>query len=77
MKELFPDVPVIIGGIEASLRRVTHYDYWKDELMQAYAEIGFAVGVEHQFNCHNQFLESQLSNGILASLFLLMILVVV
>lgn len=33
LKELYPDVPVLIGGIEASLRRVTHYDYWKDELM--------------------------------------------
>lgn len=33
LKDLFPDVPVLIGGIEASLRRVTHYDYWKDELM--------------------------------------------
>ncbi len=33
LKELFPDVPVIIGGIEASLRRLTHYDYWKDCLM--------------------------------------------
>ncbi len=33
LKELFPDVPVLIGGIEASLRRVTHYDYWKDQLM--------------------------------------------
>jgi len=33
LKELFPDVPVLIGGIEASLRRVTHYDYWKDELL--------------------------------------------
>ncbi|TNF49094.1 MAG: YgiQ family radical SAM protein [Bacteroidetes bacterium] len=33
LKGLFPDVPVLIGGIEASLRRVTHYDYWKDELM--------------------------------------------
>jgi uncharacterized radical SAM protein YgiQ len=32
LKELFPDVPVLLGGIEASLRRVTHYDYWKDEL---------------------------------------------
>ncbi len=32
LKELFPDVPVLIGGIEASLRRVTHYDYWQDEL---------------------------------------------
>lgn len=32
LKELFPDVPVIVGGIEASLRRVTHYDYWQDKL---------------------------------------------
>ena len=30
LKQLFPSVPVLIGGIEASLRRVTHYDYWKD-----------------------------------------------
>ncbi len=33
LKEMWPDVPVVIGGIEASLRRVRHYDYWKDELM--------------------------------------------
>ncbi len=32
LKELYPDVPVILGGIEASLRRVTHYDYWDDKL---------------------------------------------
>ncbi len=32
LKELYPDVPVLIGGIEASLRRVTHYDYWADRL---------------------------------------------
>ena len=32
LKKLFPDVPVLIGGIEASLRRVTHYDYWEDKL---------------------------------------------
>lgn len=32
LKQLFPDVPIAIGGIEASLRRVTHYDYWDDEL---------------------------------------------
>ena len=34
LKGLFPDVPVILGGIEASLRRVTHYDYWQDKLMK-------------------------------------------
>jgi uncharacterized radical SAM protein YgiQ len=33
LKKLYPDVPVLIGGIEASLRRVTHYDYWKNTLM--------------------------------------------
>ncbi|MDD4144880.1 MAG: YgiQ family radical SAM protein, partial [Prolixibacteraceae bacterium] len=33
LKRLFPDVPLIIGGIEASLRRLTHYDYWSDRLM--------------------------------------------
>ncbi len=32
LKKLFPDTPVIIGGVEASLRRVTHYDYWEDRL---------------------------------------------
>ncbi len=32
LKRLYPDVPVVIGGIEASLRRVTHYDYWSDKL---------------------------------------------
>jgi uncharacterized radical SAM protein YgiQ len=32
LKEKFPDIPVVIGGIEASLRRVTHYDYWSDQL---------------------------------------------
>ena len=33
LKKLYPDVPLVIGGIEASLRRVTHYDYWSDKLM--------------------------------------------
>ncbi len=33
VRKLYPDVPLIIGGIEASLRRVTHYDYWSDKLM--------------------------------------------
>lgn len=32
IKELYPDVPLVIGGIEASLRRFTHYDYWSDSL---------------------------------------------
>ena len=32
LKEIFPDVPVIIGGIEASMRRLAHYDYWNDRV---------------------------------------------
>ena len=32
LKRLFPDVPVVLGGIEASMRRLTHYDYWQDRL---------------------------------------------
>ena len=32
LKDLYPDVPVVLGGIEASLRRLTHYDYWQDRL---------------------------------------------
>lgn len=33
IKKLYPEVPLVIGGIEASLRRFTHYDYWSDKLM--------------------------------------------
>lgn len=32
LKQLYPDVPIVIGGIEASMRRLTHYDYWSDSL---------------------------------------------
>ena len=32
LRELFPDVPIVLGGIEASLRRLTHYDYWQERL---------------------------------------------
>lgn len=32
LKSLYPEIPVLLGGIEASLRRVTHYDYWSDTL---------------------------------------------
>ena len=32
LKKIYPDIPVVLGGIEASLRRVTHYDYWSDQL---------------------------------------------
>ena len=32
LRELFPDTPIVLGGIEASMRRLTHYDYWSDTL---------------------------------------------
>ena len=32
LRQLYPDVPIVLGGIEASLRRLTHYDYWQDQL---------------------------------------------
>lgn len=32
LKKLYPDVPVVIGGLESSLRRISHYDYWDDKL---------------------------------------------
>ena len=35
LKDLYPDVPVVIGGIEASLRRFGHYDYWADRLKES------------------------------------------
>ena len=34
-REAYPEVPIIIGGIEASLRRIAHYDYWKDKVRRA------------------------------------------
>jgi len=34
-REAYPDVPIIIGGIEASLRRIAHYDYWQDKVRRA------------------------------------------
>lgn len=42
LKELYPDVPVVIGGIEASLRRVTHYDYWANKLFPNILELSGA-----------------------------------
>ncbi len=35
LKKLYPDVPVVLGGIEASMRRLTHYDYWQDCLKKS------------------------------------------
>lgn len=38
LKQLYPDTPVILGGIEGSMRRLTHYDYWDDELKPSILE---------------------------------------
>lgn len=35
LKKLYPDVPVVLGGIEASMRRLTHYDYWQDKVQKS------------------------------------------
>ena len=35
LKRLYPDVPVILGGIEASMRRLSHYDYWQDKVQKS------------------------------------------
>ncbi len=34
-REAFPDVPIVLGGIEASLRRIAHYDYWSDKIRRS------------------------------------------
>ncbi|HMM11097.1 MAG TPA: YgiQ family radical SAM protein [Bacteroidales bacterium] len=46
LKQLYPDVPVVLGGVEASLRRVTHYDYWSDRLKPGILiESGADIGI--------------------------------
>ena len=35
LKKLYPDIPVVLGGIEASMRRLTHYDYWQDKVRKS------------------------------------------
>ncbi len=44
LRQLYPDVPIVIGGIEASMRRLSHYDYWSDSLkpsilLDSYADV--------------------------------------
>ena len=34
LRDLYPNTPIILGGIEASMRRLTHYDYWQEELQR-------------------------------------------
>lgn len=63
-KEAYPDSPVIIGGLEASLRRFAHYDYWNDTVMPSVLEsskadlISFGMG-EHQ----TKEIANRLANG--------------
>jgi uncharacterized radical SAM protein YgiQ len=46
LKHLYPDVPIVLGGVEASLRRVTHYDYWSDKLKPSIlVESGADIGI--------------------------------
>ena len=35
LKKIYPDVPIVLGGIEGSLRRLTHYDYWEDRVRES------------------------------------------
>ena len=35
VREAFPDVPIVVGGIEASLRRIAHYDYWQEKVRRS------------------------------------------
>ncbi len=47
LKRLFPHTPVVIGGIEASLRRLTHYDYWSDSLRESILATSGEIGRAH------------------------------
>jgi uncharacterized radical SAM protein YgiQ len=38
LKQLYPDTPILLGGLESSLRRITHYDYWQNKLMPSILE---------------------------------------
>lgn len=65
LKQLFPDVPVVIGGIEASLRRVTHYDYIQDRLMPSILVssgadlLVYGMGEKPQWEITRQMLEGK------------------
>src|SRR5207302_10368187 len=41
-RQAFAGVPVVLGGIEASLRRIAHYDYWSDQVRRSVLQIGRA-----------------------------------
>ncbi len=36
LRQIYPDTPIVLGGIEASLRRLTHFDYWQNRCFQGY-----------------------------------------
>ncbi len=55
LRQLYPDVPVVLGGIEASLRRVMHYDYWQERfrpsiLVDSHADM-IAYGMGEKPTC--------------------------
>ncbi|MDR2824063.1 MAG: YgiQ family radical SAM protein, partial [Prevotellaceae bacterium] len=64
LKKLFPDVPILIGGIEASMRRFTHYDYWDNELQQSIlVKSGADLGVYGMGEKPLSFIIKKLKNG--------------
>ncbi len=70
LKQLFPDTPVVIGGIEASLRRLSHYDYWQDKLKpgilsESQADLLiYGMGEQPITRLINKLLQGELFNNI-------------
>jgi uncharacterized radical SAM protein YgiQ len=68
LKKLFPETPVILGGVEASLRRFTHYDYWSDQLKPSLLiESGADILVYGMGEIPIRKIAKELSNGIVIS----------
>lgn len=68
LKELYPDVPVVLGGIEASLRRLAHYDYWKEKFRPCIlAESGADMIIYGMGELPTLELCHQLQNALLSS----------
>lgn len=65
LREIWPDVPIILGGIEASLRRLSHYDYWEDRLRpsllaeSAADVICYGMGEKTMIECANRLSECE------------------
>ncbi|MEG1103906.1 MAG: YgiQ family radical SAM protein [Oscillospiraceae bacterium] len=63
-KEAYPDLPVILGGLEASLRRFAHYDYWQDEVLPSVVEASGADIVSFGMSEHQtREIAKRLANG--------------